>query len=241
MDKIAISEIFYSIQGEGKTMGSRSVFVRLGGCNLMCGGQGTQFDQDLHNGATWRCDTIEVWMKAQSVEIYQALNDEMIEHLKNGAHLIITGGEPLMQQKAIHELIRLARFKAGRKIFVEIETNGTIMPSEFLISLVDQWNVSPKLANSGNERAIRINEKALNFFNANDQAFFKFVVSGSGSEIPEIQDLGLKSDKIWLMPQGESRSAIDQIGFQVAELCKNNGYNYSHRLHLSLWDQKTGV
>ena len=44
MKKIAISEVFYSIQGEGKTVGIPSVFIRLGGCNLMCGGMGTQFD-----------------------------------------------------------------------------------------------------------------------------------------------------------------------------------------------------
>ena len=40
--KLAISEIFFSIQGEGKTVGIPSVFVRLGGCNLICGGEGTQ-------------------------------------------------------------------------------------------------------------------------------------------------------------------------------------------------------
>ena len=67
--KLAISEVFYSIQGEGKTVGIPSVFVRLGGCNLMCGGMGTQFDGELHNGAEFRCDTIEVWMKATSIEI----------------------------------------------------------------------------------------------------------------------------------------------------------------------------
>ncbi len=36
--KLAVSEVFYSIQGEGITTGVPSVFVRLGGCNLMCGG-----------------------------------------------------------------------------------------------------------------------------------------------------------------------------------------------------------
>ena len=58
--KLAISEIFFSIQGEGKTVGIPSVFVRLGGCNLICGGEGTQNDKKLHNNAKWRCDTIEI-------------------------------------------------------------------------------------------------------------------------------------------------------------------------------------
>ena len=52
--KLAISEIFFSIQGEGKTVGIPSVFVRLGGCNLICGGEGTQNDKKLHNNAKWR-------------------------------------------------------------------------------------------------------------------------------------------------------------------------------------------
>ena len=55
MNKLSISEVFYSIQGEGKTVGIPSVFVRLAGCNLMCGGMGTQFDGELHNGAEFRC------------------------------------------------------------------------------------------------------------------------------------------------------------------------------------------
>jgi hypothetical protein len=71
--RLAISEVFYSIQGEGITTGTPSVFVRLGGCNLMCGGMGTQFDNELHNGASWRCDTIEVWMKAQSKQYHECL------------------------------------------------------------------------------------------------------------------------------------------------------------------------
>ena len=65
---LPIAETFYSIQGEGITTGYPSVFVRLAGCNLMCGGQGTQFDGELHDGATWRCDTIEVWMKGKMKE-----------------------------------------------------------------------------------------------------------------------------------------------------------------------------
>ena len=97
--KLAISEVFYSIQGEGKTVGIPSVFVRLGGCNLMCGAMGTQFDGELHNGAEFRCDTIEVWMKATSKNVNEILDKECLEAIKQGAHIILTGGEPTMQQK----------------------------------------------------------------------------------------------------------------------------------------------
>jgi len=60
---IRISEHFYSLQGEGKTMGVPAIFVRLQACNLLCGGYGTQKDGKLHDGATWRCDTLDVWTK----------------------------------------------------------------------------------------------------------------------------------------------------------------------------------
>ena len=51
--QIKIAEHFYSIQGEGRTAGYPAIFIRLSGCNLLCGGAGTQTDGKLHNGATW--------------------------------------------------------------------------------------------------------------------------------------------------------------------------------------------
>ena len=113
--KLAISEVFYSIQGEGKTVGIPSVFVRLGGCNLMCGGMGTQFDGELHNGAEFRCDTVEVWMNAQAKEIHKVLNKECIKAIKNNAHIVLTGGEPMMQQKGLIEFIKYVKTKINNK------------------------------------------------------------------------------------------------------------------------------
>ena len=84
--KLAVSEVFYSIQGEGPTTGYPAVFVRLGGCNLMCGGEGTQKDKELHDGATWRCDTIEVWMKSRAKEFKDILPINCIEAIKQGAN-----------------------------------------------------------------------------------------------------------------------------------------------------------
>ena len=124
MKKLAISEVFYSIQGEGKTVGIPSVFVRLGGCNLMCGGMGTQFDGELHNEAEWRCDTVEVWMKAQSKEMKDILDEECIEAIKNGAHIILTGGEPTMQQTGLEDFIKYIKFDLKINAYFEVETNG---------------------------------------------------------------------------------------------------------------------
>jgi 7-carboxy-7-deazaguanine synthase len=147
--KLSISEVFYSIQGEGPTTGYPAVFVRLGGCNLMCGGEGTQRDGELHNGATWRCDTIEVWMKSKSKGFKDILPIDCQLAIKNGANIVITGGEPLMQQVNIIEFIKYVRNELNKDCYVEIETNGTIAPIPEIVQLVNQWNCSPKLANSG--------------------------------------------------------------------------------------------
>jgi len=239
--KLSVSEVFYSIQGEGVTTGYPSVFVRLGGCNLMCGGMGTQFDGELHNDATWRCDTIEVWMKALSKPITEILNEEHHQALKNKAHLIITGGEPLMQQTAIVNFI-LHLKEIYPDLYIEIETNGTIKPNDELKLLVNQWNCSPKLANSGNDISMYLNRTTIVEFNKlNTQ--FKFVVT-TEEDWREIQNIYLPlidKDKVWLMPSGENQELLNNSKQVVAELVKENYLKFTNRLHIEIWNKKTGV
>ncbi|MEY4571373.1 MAG: Cellulophaga phage phiSM, partial [Bacteroidota bacterium] len=78
--RLPVSEVFYSIQGEGQTMGVPAVFLRLGGCNILC--------QSKH----WVCDTIEVWRKSKSTAFDEILSEEFTKRIiEDGAHLIITG------------------------------------------------------------------------------------------------------------------------------------------------------
>ena len=175
MKKLAISEVFYSIQGEGKTVGIPSVFVRLGGCNLMCGGMGTQFDGELHNGAEFRCDTVEVWMKAQSKEVEDVLCDECYEAIENGAHVILTGGEPTMQQAALEEFMKYIYEEVNERAYFEVETNGTIMPNDYMLNNIDLWNCSPKLLNSGNDRALTYKPEVIKELNKNFQSKTPFI------------------------------------------------------------------
>ena len=107
---IRVSEHFYSLQGEGATMGVPAVFIRLQACNLLCGGYGTQKDGKLHNGATWRCDTLDVWTngKKNTVELFASKINELYgDVLREGAHLVWTGGEPMMQQDAICSVMEI--------------------------------------------------------------------------------------------------------------------------------------
>jgi organic radical activating enzyme len=239
--KLAISEVFYSIQGEGPTTGYPAVFVRLGGCNLMCGGMGTQFDKELHNGATWRCDTIEVWMNAMSKPFDEILPIDCQEALKNGANLIITGGEPLMQQENVLQFIYFIK-ELYPNVYIEIETNGTVVPSEALLFRVNQWNCSPKLTNSGNDISIIFKPSVLSVLN-NYNTAFKFVVTTREDwrEIKEMYLPVVNKSKVWLMPSGENQELLDQSKEVVAEICKENYLKFTNRLHIEIWNKKTGV
>jgi 7-carboxy-7-deazaguanine synthase len=229
---LIVSEVFYSIQGEGQTIGIPAVFLRLAGCNLLC------------KSDTWVCDTIEVWQKGRARTFEQVLTDDYLFSLANGAHLIITGGEPLMQQDNIISFLNWFREKYKFTPIVEIETNGTVTPNKILLDKVDYWNVSPKLANSGMPFNRRVNEVAcstIQTFGRNK--IFKFVISceedlvfGAGDEYDFI-----KPENVMLMPAGDSVENLRDVRIVVVEICKRYCYRFSDRLHISLWNKKTGV
>lgn len=250
-DKLAVAEMFYSIQGEGRTLGVPAIFLRLAGCNLMCGGAGTQKDKQLHDGATWRCDTIEVWLKGRK-EAFQDIVERMpgFEHLSSIAHLVITGGEPLLQMEEIENFIKFVDNGFFRP-FIEIETNGTIQPSNYLLRRIDQWNVSPKLMNSGMSARDRINPNALSALAAardskgNKTAIFKFVVSHKGdwTEIVNsyLTEIDIKQEQVYLMPATDSVETYGKMAQRVIEICKEEAVHFSPREHIAVWNQKTGV
>lgn len=247
-NQLAVAEAFYSIQGEGQTMGKPAFFLRLAGCNLLCGGHGTDKDGLLHDGATWRCDSIEVWQKGvrmhfgHIVEMFGGV--DFFSKLKQGAHLIITGGEPLIQQFAIYKFAEYIIQKSSFKPIIEIETNGTITPIPEVTEIVDYWNVSPKLSNSGEKISRRVNKSALHFFKKlGVKTIFKFVISEYSDllEAKDLVDVEGTSTQVWLMPAGATQEELSKTAPLVAEYSKRYGYSYSHRLHISIWNQKTGV
>lgn len=228
---LRVSEVFYSIQGEGQTIGKRAVFLRLTGCNILC------------KSDTWICDTIEVWKKGKRFDFPNVLNSVMIAQLKRGAHLIITGGEPMLRQK---ELANYLKWFVNRYEFlpvVEVETNGTIEPIEDFSQYVDYFNVSPKLSNSGVSKKERVNTEAIAMLNKYDNTIFKFVVARRkdiGCIIVDYKGY-IDCNKIWLMPAGGTRDELSNVEQEVVSLVKEFGWNYSTRLHINVWDKKTGV
>jgi 7-carboxy-7-deazaguanine synthase len=236
---LAVSETFYSIQGEGQTMGIPAVFLRLGGCNLLC------------ESKSWICDTIEVWRKSKATPFENVLTKEQMKVLENGAHLVITGGEPLMHQKQITEFILWIINTHEFCPTIEIETNGTIIPNADLLRIVDYWNVSPKLSNAGeqNTEAMRIKADALQTFKSlEEKVIFKFVVENEDDVneimqkfINEPEQPHITLSQLVLMPAGSSQEELLKTRLFVAEKCRELQVRYSDRLHVVIWNQKTGV
>lgn len=238
MKKLAVAETFYSIQGEGQTMGIPAVFLRLGGCNLLCESQ------------SWRCDTIEVWKKSVATPFEEVLKEEYVKRIQQGAHLVITGGEPLMHMKHIVEYLNWFMQTYNCIPVVEVETNGTISPNFDITQLVNFWNVSPKLSSAGeqNPHSKRVNPMALNYFssffgNEKHKTIFKFVVSKEEDVLEILQDFApyIQMDLVALMPAGSSQEELSKTRLFVANKCIELGLRYSERLHIVIFNQKTGV
>lgn len=218
-------EVFYSLQGEGASIGVPSIFVRLFGCNLSC---------------TW-CDTAYAWNRETgSVEIER---DELLALVRRFPcnRLVITGGEPLVQQK---ELAGFLAHAGGYR--VEMETNGTIIPDAVLDSHIEQYNISPKLHHSGNdsERALRL-EVISHFANyLRGKSWFKFVIDTS-DDLPSIETIietcGIDRDRVILMPQAATKHELDEKRLLIANLAIEKGFRFSDRLHITLWGDKKGV
>ena len=225
-------EIFATIQGEGTSAGVPSVFIRLAECNLRCTWCDTKYtwDWDAHDKAH---ETMEL-----------GINDiaaRAVEEAGPGVRTaIFTGGEPLLQQDDL-ALLGVKLKEQGFRI--EVETNGTIVPTPAMADVVTQWNVSPKLASSGNPERARHRPNALAWFAAQPHASFKIVQTGE-DDLVETEELvaalGVPRDRIVLMPEGTDPITLAGRSRWLAEKCRANGYRLGTRLHVFLWGQERG-
>lgn len=239
-------EIFASIQGEGRNLGRFSVFVRTSLCNLHC---------------TW-CDTDYTWnwagtrfshvrdaepgylkydKAAQIIDLAPVDVAERVVGLR-ARNVVLTGGEPLLHQPDLVELMTLLREKDGAYTF-ETETNGTLMPAPAFDALIDQYNVSPKLANSGNARRIRIRPAAMDFFGKSPKSWFKFVCRPEDtSEVDQlVAQYGINPRQVFLMPLGSDSASIRRQANALVDHCIERGYNFSDRLHIHLFSNRRGT
>jgi len=232
-----ISEIFHSIQGEGKLMGVPSAFVRASGCNLRC---------------VW-CDTPYASWDPQGDEMPVA---QIVEQVisSNGIpspmkHVVVTGGEPAIMP----DIVDLCRDLKSRDLHVTLETAATV----YTDAPIDLASLSPKLANStpthreqGRFAAAhekhRLNVPVIQQFIDRSPDFqLKFVVCDA-ADLAEIHAL-LDQLKNWtpadvlLMPEGIDAATLAERSSWLAELCKSEGFRFCPRLHVLLYGNRRGT
>lgn len=226
--RLLVAEIFGpTFQGEGPSAGQLASFVRLSRCNLAC---------------SW-CDTPYTWdrtrfdLAAESRLVSQIEVWEAVKAIPAGL-VVITGGEPLLQQHRLGWLASMCR-SAGRR--VEIETNGTIGPERGILAAADRFNVGLKLANSGMPAARRVRPDVIGRFVSSRRAVWKFVVTGPGDldEIASLQErFGL--DPVWVMPEATSSEEVLAGLRRLADAVLRRGWNLTPRLHTLLWGDVRG-
>jgi organic radical activating enzyme len=231
-------EIFASLQGEGPSMGLPVAFVRLSRCNLAC---------------VW-CDTAYTWRftgdnrpHRDGVAFERGANQVMLSPQETAARiaalgqrrLVITGGEPLLQAGALAEMLAHLPDMA-----VEIETNGTVAPPARLDVRVDQYNVSPKLAHSGNPAELALIPERLDAWASEPRAFLKFVIA-SPDDVDEVlalqQRYRFRPERVFLMAEGTTSAAQRERQAWLSALCLEHGFRMSDRLHIHLYGDTRGT
>jgi 7-carboxy-7-deazaguanine synthase len=237
-EALAEPEIFASLQGEGPSQGKPCAFVRLSRCNLAC---------------VW-CDTPYTWhfegdnRPHRGGEIYDRQANQITLGEEDAAarigalgkpRLVVTGGEPLLQGPALARMLALLP-----EMEVEIETNGTVAPPPALDALVQQYNVSPKLAHSGNPAELALPSERLAHWAADPRAIFKFVIA-QPADVEEVLHLAethaIPRNRIWLMAEGVDTATLEAREAWLADLCLAHNLTLSKRLHIQLFGDTRGT
>lgn len=240
-----ISELFYSIQGEGKRSGSPSFFIRTNYCNLRC---------KFSSGNL--CDTAYTsWFPEDEKNLGEVEIDFIIEEYKkiNCKDVVISGGEPTLY---LHELETLCRElkETNKNIFITIESNGTAMGP--FVKHVDLMSISPKLKSSvpydteyeKMHEKNRINLEILRKYNSikkegmtDIQWKFVFTSLNDMDEIKILQnEIGFKDEDVYLMPEGITSEDLCKNRLSTIEACKKYNFNYTDRIHILAWGNARG-
>jgi 7-carboxy-7-deazaguanine synthase len=232
-----------TIQGEGKLVGVPSLFVRLAGCNLRC-------QWNLSDGGISTCDTsyandgtgFSTWHEVKEVV------DVVINNLDNIRHVVITGGEPLLQKDSLIEFCRL--LKSKKNIHITIETNGTIEAGP-LDEFIDLYSVSPKLSNAVVVKSGQLPLYDVQSFidsvrrSSNKDLQIKFVVSDYSEEdkIKNFLDkfINWNDEDIMIMPAGTTNEILHRSSKPALAIAVKNGWRFTSRLHITLFGDKRKV
>jgi organic radical activating enzyme len=236
---------FLTIEGEGEHIGKPSVFLRLFGCNLTCKGFSSP---DSPHG----CDSYISWSKKNKYSydemfaFYEQHN--FIEHLRHGAILKLTGGEPMLRQAPLLKFIELFTERYKFTPAIDFETNATILPDErWVDTFKATFTTSPKLKSNGDPEERTYNPEVLKWHKEHNSGF-KFVINVS-EDIDEIwrkyvtdeNGINIPLNRIWFMPCCGSRQEHIEKAPVVAEYAKAMHVNFSPRLQLLIYDKALKV
>jgi len=235
-------EIFASLQGEGPSAGKPCAFVRLSRCNLAC--------QWCDTAYTWRFtgdnrphrSGLDYDRRANQLTLSEEDTAARIAALGQ-RRLVVTGGEPLLQAPALARMLaQLQVLLPG--VRVEIETNGTVAPPPAVDALIHQYNVSPKLAHSGNPAELALIPERLAHWAAEPRAFFKFVIA-EPSDVDEVLALvtqfQIPRERVYLMAEGTDIATLAARERWLAGLCLQHELTLSKRLHIELYGDERGT
>ncbi len=231
LSSMQISEIYASRQGEGRLTGQPSVILRTSGCNLRCDFCDTPF-------ASWKPEGEELSLS------------EIVQRVQTfpPRHVVITGGEPMLQ-KQIEELTQ--RLK-DRDFHITIETAGTIDKDV----VCDLMSISPKMENSTPtpERAgewsrkhqqARYRPEVISKLIAKYDYQLKFVVK-TPEDVGDIIAYLAKFDEIQshnvlLMPEGVELNQLQLRAQWMLPICNQHGFTYCPRKHIEWYGNQRGT
>lgn len=250
-----------TVQGEGKLAGVPSLFIRLASCNLRC-------MWTLPNGKLCHCDTSYASFNPKNSSSWdvQDIVDTVRNNIDQMNHIVITGGEPLLQKEPLAVLCK--ELKKQLNVHITIETNGTIF-DENVAKHVDLASISPKLKNSNpsvsktdqmdirytgpfkyhqeTRKQIDVIQSWINSSAKHNNEFqLKFVVANNKEE-DEIKSEYLlnltdfEKNDIILMPLGTNNEELEQTTTTALKMAINNGWRFTPRVHIDLFGCKSGV
>lgn len=231
---LLVSEVFGpTFQGEGPSIGRRCAFVRLGGCNLHCSWCDTPYTWDWTGRNGRKYDARQELTRRSVADVWEELDRKSVQML------VVSGGEPLLQQPALTGLLERA---ADAGWWIEIETAGTIAPAPAVAGLVSRFNVSPKLSNSGNDRGMRYVPAALDALQDTGKAAWKFVATAP-EDLNEIDVLVADHQlrPVFVMPEGTQADVVNTRAQELAEGILAHGWNLTTRLQVLLYGNRRGV
>lgn len=279
---IKYTELFYSVQGEGAYTGQASVFLRLWGCNLQCHGFGQKnpLDPDtwvldfkdfqpksksitsIDQLPVWKhgCDSSYTWAKQYNYlakhDSADTVVDRIMELLPNNkwgsVHFVITGGEPLMHQPQIVELLECMKRRQEEPKSITIETNGT-QPLQRVLTdylwdnrTVLNFSVSPKLQNvTGEKNCKTIKPEYVSRYPYFGKVWLKPVVTDTEQCWEEVDRVvgefrnysSLTDVPVYVMPCGATEEEQEKDGYMksIAIKALERGWNFSIRAHVFIF------